>query len=609
MRIRKTIAALLTVLLLLSLSTAPMYSSAIVTADSGKLEALPGNTQSSSPDFSMAWLDNIVIRDSTNSFLASKIVPKPDYPYSHTYGEFIREVDKYALINDVNEETVGEAYREVADMLYYVVTALGMTDDISTMERYLSDYGIILPQELSADDTAKVAVVYAALKYNAIYVLYGKEVTLPKGISLDAAEIAILSELTGVFIPSGVDTFNGFAVQAVKSYVQDFDGIPISQNPSNAEVFHWSKVLTASSNNYQVPLTPYEQTTQAQRDYVDYAYYASIFNTIYDVQINPAKLAVADASSDSLAVQKAILTAMLDSKGAAYSTGATCEELFNLACQNGCFMLEEEFYSDVFNYDVYVASDCTRLWFTPFALASQLGGNDKNVTIYLEDKVMTPNSTSFASIDPSQFGQKVHMRVDYREGTMNDDSVTYVFNIVRTADKGTAATTDNNLVSDLQGMVNGIIPADSEKAHAIADGVFGAVGTKIEEMPTLDGSAFTANYAAEYATTYGNGYNGEADQAGNGVDFGYLGSLIDGTYASDETAVASNPLDGASKDDTQKSFVSRGVEAIKENPEIMAAPTGIIALGGLVGYFWNKKRKDSLVPEIEETTENGEDLD
>ena len=123
----------------------------------------------------------------------------------------------------------------------------------------------------------------------------------------------------------------GLAVQAAKSHVEEFPEIPISENPSNSEVFHWSKVLTAASNDYEVPMTTYDQTSAAQREYVDYAYYASIFDKIYDdIHVNPTKLAAADMSGDSLAVQKVVLGAMLDSKGVAYAPEASCQQLFEL---------------------------------------------------------------------------------------------------------------------------------------------------------------------------------------------------------------------------------------------------------------------------------------
>ena len=88
MKIKKILSLLAAVIILMTSTVLPFTSSAIVTADSGVLKVLPGNTQSSSPAYSLAWLDNIVIRDDAMAIAQARIVPKGEYPYSHTYGEF-----------------------------------------------------------------------------------------------------------------------------------------------------------------------------------------------------------------------------------------------------------------------------------------------------------------------------------------------------------------------------------------------------------------------------------------------------------------------------------------------------------------------------------------
>ena len=286
---KKVLSVILALAMLLAMT--PVFAFAAVTLVNGVPTQLLGNPQSSTPNYSMAWLDNVVIRDDATAVTTARLVPRASYPYSKTYAEFVEEVSQYAQINDVDETTVATAYDEAAQMLYYLVVALGMTDELPAMEAYLTEQGIALPENPQPDDTAKVAIVYAALRYNAIYALYGKEVTFAKGITLDQAEIAIMAELTNVFLPSGVDSMTGFAVQAMRTHVEEFNKVPISADPSNSEVFHWVKILTAAGNDYAVPLTPYAEATSGQKAYVDYAYYASIFTTVYDVSINPVRLA------------------------------------------------------------------------------------------------------------------------------------------------------------------------------------------------------------------------------------------------------------------------------------------------------------------------------
>ncbi|MBO5184616.1 MAG: hypothetical protein J6D79_02635, partial [Clostridia bacterium] len=257
MKIKRLCSFLLVLLILAGLACAPFYASASVTANSGKLQILPGHPRSASPVYSKAWLDNIVIRDSASAVTVARLVPKDAYPYSHTFDEFVTEVNNYSVLNLINEKTVSSAYDDVITVMYYMVTALGMTGDSASMKKYIRSKGITIPPLETAEDEIKIAVVYAALKYDAVYTLYNKKVTFPQGISLDGAICVILAALTGTFLPSGVDTLSGFAVNSVKTYISQFDSLPVSNNPGNDEIFHWAKVITASANDYTVPVEAY----------------------------------------------------------------------------------------------------------------------------------------------------------------------------------------------------------------------------------------------------------------------------------------------------------------------------------------------------------------
>ena len=589
MKLKKPFLAFVLIVLIGCFALTPMLASASVTVANGSLEVLPGNPQSSSPSYSKAWLDTVVIRDGSTALTACKPTPTPDYPYSKTYEEFVTEVDRYDLLHDLNETNVGNAYGELADAFYYMVTAMGMTDKQPQMKAYLTDYGISVPTNPTATEEAEIAGVYAALKYNAPYVLYEKEVSLPKGTTLEGAEVALMSELMGVFLPSGVNTVNGLAVQAAKTHVEEFPDLPISENPSNSEVFHWSKVLTAASNDYEVPLTPYEQASAAQREYVDYAYYASIFDTIYDIHISPARLAVAAESADPLAVQKVILTSMLDGKEVAYASDASCQQLFDAACAAGCFELEQEFYSDVFSYDLLVPAACTQLWFTPFALASQLGGSNDDVTLFLNGKELKPSGTTYVTLDPDRISQEVQLVSRYDDGFHPAEQVTYRFNVVRAE-----GAVGSDLADEFQTMLDRVSATEGENTEKLVDQV-AAYAAQEPQGSIFHTMAQTPVLSGDVLTTYGDVQSGEQTADGNNADYSFLGQLIDETYPEDETAVSKSLLDDLTQEDEShaSSLVVRTGQAIMEHPQIVAAPTGIIALGGLLGYFFSRKRKSS----------------
>lgn len=589
LKIKKLLSLLAAILIFMTSVVLPFTSSAIVTADSGVLKSLPGNTQSRSPAYSLAWLDNLVIRDDAMAIAQSRIVPKGEYPYSHTYGEFIREVDNYRLLEGLNEQTVEDGYEAVVNALFYVVTACGMTINEDGMKNYLIKKGVSLPVGMTGTEKTKAAVVYAAMRYDAIYVLYNKKVSFPKGVTLDGAITIILAELLGSDLPSGINTVLGFGMYNLKNYVSEFEQIPLSDNPTNSEIFHWVKIITAAENDYMVPLTRYDEATQAQMEYVDFAYYASIFDTLYDIHISPAALAVAETQGAATETARLILITMLNEKGVSYESDATCEELFDLACKNGCFLLEEEFYSDIFEYDVYVDNNCEKLWFTPFALADQLDGDNKYVKIYLADKTMSHSSTSFAALNPGKKKEVVTMLVDYNDNNGNHESVTYTFNVIKYDKTAEDSTAQNDIVANIQNQVGAVIPQSNETLNQVVNNVFDAIDNQVTP-PTSDKSEATDKKTSDnegnVLSTYS--YTTSDKSAITSAKPDYLQQLLDETYATDPGV---GSVITTVQQTTESSLAQRAVTAVKENPEVVAAPTSILAVGLLAGYMFNVRKK------------------
>lgn len=555
----------------------------------------PGNVRWSNPDYNYAWLDNMIIRDDPMAATQAHIIPKPtDYPYSTTYERFMEESGNYTELITLDKESVTSAYDEIINVMYYLVVAMGMTDDIDVMKSYLTEQGIRLPANTTPDENAEIAVVYAAIKYDAVYTLYNKHVEFPVGTTLDGAVVTIVSALTGTVVPSGVDNLAGYAVFCTKTYVTSFEGLPVSTNPSEAEIFHWAKVITAAtSGDYKVPVEVYSETTQAQKEYVDYAYYASILSNIYDVKIDPIKLVLAMQNGDPHSVQKLILKTMLDEKNVEYASNETTQKLFDMACKNGCFLLEEEFYTDVLRYDIEVAQDCTKIWFTPFPLSGLLeNGSDEYLSITLAGSPVAPSSTTGVVLDPAKAKETVYMEVYYNAPDRQDTAV-YEFNIIKNAALNNERNpeTQNDMIAEVEKYVNSIAPVDNDKAQTVIDGVFQSIDS---------GTQNSGSSGEGILTTYGNVDSADGTVAtvptkDDGFDFEYLDELLDGVYDTDEfgNIITTAGFDYEVSTTDEDSFIAKTVETVKEKPEIVVAPTGLIAVGAFAGYLMNKKHRDS----------------
>ena len=599
---KKTLSVFLAVLIFV-IAAFPLSASAVVVSLEDGLALNPGNTRNPNPVYNFAWLDQLFVRTDAMAVAPSVLTPTPaDNPYSHTYEEFIDECDRYITLSSLNEKSVNSVYSLLVEAVYYTVVAAGMTENFDAMCAILTDNGIILPDEVTNEDKMKVAVVFAAMQYNAIYVLYEKEAVLPAGITLDTALTIILGSLTGIDVHSGVNSVSGLGVQAVKQYLDDFDYIPLSDNPSTEELFYFLKVAVITENSDSVPMTKYSKVTADDKEYVNYKYFATILGSAYDIEIDPDVLYYAEKSGQSLAVQRVVLEAMLNGKSVAYSESYSVEKLFKLACKNGCFPLEQEFFSDILSYKLEVAPSCEKIWFTPITIGDQLnGGNKEPISIYIQGKSVAPGSTTFADLDTSKSEETLFLEVNYTEGAKKDVAL-YEFRIIKNPalESETKAT---DVVGQVQEMVNGLIPTDNEKASQIVESVFSGINEGVSQTDVQ-------GYVGNILSTYANEFSLVAGSATTGVyNTDYLGELLEGMYETDADGniitTKTYTVTTEEAENENGGFIQQVTQTVAENPEIVAAPTGLIALGGLLGFMMNKKHKDSLRfdDEAEEETE------
>ncbi len=615
----KKISALILVLIMLWAVALPALASpleAFYTADININN--PGNPRADKPVYSYSWLDNIIVRSDPSAVTSAAYTPIPDdYAYERTFEEFVSDVNNYSLLFKLDEETVGGAYYEVSSLIYYAVTAMGFTTDYQTMCDYIQSQGISLSRNNAADNAMAVAVVYAALKYNAVYVLYEKNVELPVGTTVDQALIAILAALVGVTLPSGIDSYSGFGVLTIKNYVEQFNQLPISENPEVDEVFHWAKVITASENGYEVPVATFAEATRAQKEYVDYLYYASIINTLYDINVNPVYLVIAMQSSEDNALQRFILKSMLDEKQIAYTDSMTCEELFDLACKNGYFALEDDFYTDIFKYRLTVPASCEKVWFTPFSLASQLeGGNDAYLKIYLNGTEMAPNTTVSADLNTSKAQETVELKSVYDDGVNPKEETVYTFVIIKDSSAGAdKPVAENDMVGQVEQFVGTIIPNSNTVGNEKVDQIFNSIDNAVSQAASDIAENLLTTYGTEQttykieSTTYAVSTTAATTASADRFDFNYLEQLIDGMYVTDADGniVTTKSLFDGEDDGTEENFIEKAVQTVKESPEVVAVPSSLLAAFGFVGYFTTKKHRDSNAMEMSEEEENAEE--
>ncbi|MBR5437306.1 MAG: hypothetical protein IKV21_00160 [Clostridia bacterium] len=591
---KKTAAVFLALLMLLTM-TFPMSACAVVVSLEDGLAINPGNTRNNNPVYNFAWLDQLFVRTDASAVVPAELTPTPsDYPYEITYDEFVEECDRYIDLYSLDANSFDNIYSVLIEAVYYTVVAAGTTADFDGMCTTLSRNGILLPDEATKEDMMKIAIVYAAIEYNAIYAIYNKEVELPAGISLDAALTIILGELTGVHVPSDVETVSGLGVQAVKQYLGDYNYIPLSKNPTTDELFYFLKVVIITENEETVPLTPYNKVTAADKEYIDYTYFATVLGMAYDIPLDAEALYGAVNSDSPLAVHRLVLETMLNEKGVKYSDSYSVEKLFNLACKNGYFALEKEFFSDVLTYKLEVAPSCEKIWFTPITIGDQLnGGNQAPLTLYLQGVSVAPGSTTAAPLDTSKTEEVIYLEVNYSDAEKKDNAL-YEFTIIKNpALENTSSNT--GAVGQVQDFVNSMIPEDNEKASEIVSGIFEGVTSPSAQSDAAD---YMQDILSTYADTVSSAIGSSSDSGTTYYNADYLGQLLENIYETDANGnviTTKTYTVSADEESTQDvGFLQQVTQTVAENPEIVAAPTSLLALGGLLGFMMNKRHKDTL---------------
>lgn len=597
---KKASAFFLTILILLVLLM-PMASAVVVSFENG-LGFNPGNTRWLAPDYNYAWIDQLFVRDDSNSITLKELTPTPDdYAYGVKYEDFLEECDRYVDLFDLNAETVGDTYMQSIEAFYYVVVAMGFTDNVEYMSQVLIRNGIVIPDNPTAEEKMAIGVVYAAIENNAVYIVTGETLTFPYGISLEEALVMIASKLTKVELPEGVNTLSGLGAEAVKKYLEGYDemNIPLSKNPTDEELFYWLKAAVASNNGYDVPSDQYNQITKDDAEYVDYVYFSSVLESAYEVRIDPEKLLYAHRDTEPCGVHRLVLKTMLENKDVVFDESASTEKLFNLACKNGYFALEKEFFSDVLKYEIEVAPSCEKVWFTPITLGDQLNGGDKTaLTLFLQDNEIAPGSTTSAILDTAKSEETVRLEVIYNDGGRQESAV-YEFKIIKNPEleKKTEGTS-NDIVGQVQNFVDSVAP-DNEKADEVISGVFGAIDGISAQVPE--------EFAEDILSTYSTYVESAVEGVTGDYDFDYLEQLLSNVYETDVYGKVVTTKVYTTAQDTQEeetNVVQKVTQAVAENPEIVAAPTGLIALGGLVGFMMNKKHRGTeLFAEEEDESE------
>lgn len=576
MKSKRLLCFILTSMLLISACCGSFVSLASVYYENGQAKATPGQTKTYVPleDYNYAWIDDVVVRDSSSSVTALTLVPVTESPYSHTLDQFVEECNNYTSLFNASEEVLESTFVTSLKALYYSLIASGVITETNTVMRtYNEEHGIVYPFVESELTQMYTAIVYVSLKTDLYGAILDKQIEIPRGTTVEGAIVNILSSMCNMNVPANVNSLSSFTYLFAEDYVVDEKKYPVSDEPSETEVYYWVRLAAADNAGYSVPTdVPYSAVTAEQEEYVLYAYYASILTQRYEVMVDPLLLRAALLSGEKeKKVPELVLKAMLDEVSISYEKNETTESLFEKAKTEGFFDLEAEFYTDIYNYRVYVSPENEQVWFTSYLVADQLVDGDIDCAeTYINGNKVKNTSTTGVKLD-NDIETTVVIEVLYDDGERSDKA-TYTFVIEKNAN---AADVNGNLNIDIADPIDSVLDSLSGAADNYMTGV---------EIPTAP-------------TTKPNGSNTITTYPVNGIG---SGNKLE-TYPTDANGNVignSDALTTAKQEQTTVQVLDKSLtETVKENPEYVATPIGLLAVGASAGYIFFRRRKNELFAE------------
>lgn len=584
MKSKKLLSVFIAIFMFLFTCTAPLISFAAVFANDGDIEMCPGNTRAyiEKDKYNYAWLDSVILRDGSLAVTPLTVYPVSDYPYSLTYDEYITECNNYMELYKASDSAVQKTVIDTLKTVYYTLVSTGkITDSNQNMRAYNESYGIVYPFTESQFTDIYTLITYVCLNNNVYNVISGEDIDITRGTTIEGAVVKYLSAVCDMDLPSDVDSIPAFSYLFTEKYVIEDSEYPVSEDASEEEVYYWVKLQAAQKAGYDVPAsTRYEDLSSAQIEYVTYAYYASLLKTKYDVPIDPMRLKAALLSSDpSEKTPRLVLESMLEYVSVSYSDSESTAVLFEKAAKEGFFELENEFYTDIFNYNVFVPADCDKVWISCFPIADQLDdGNNEKVSIYVNGDLVKNNSTVPVKI--SNEGTTFVVRTSY-EG--KDDKASYSFTVTKTDD----ATNMNEAPSiDLSEPLDGL---SSSISNYISNA---ASGSSVYSATPAQGYTFNSVPLTTYSID-------ESSEESSPPVY----SVLD-TYPTDESGevlTTRDPLEISTENETEVSVLNGVANTVRDNPVVVAAPAGLLAIGASAGFMFYRRRKDDDMNESDIT--------
>ena len=402
-----------------------------------------------------SWLRKLIVKEnmlSVDGIVTEKAMhPVTKYPYITDAPCFAEEVNEYVEIYTLDEESQKAAYIYV----FQQIGALSIIADPEATDQskadWLREQGIIITEEDEKDPESilMISALYALWKNDFFYVLEGERITIPPGTKLEAALMMYMVAMGDddrsliAFVNKYFDITEIISLEDYIYYTCLFalytNGYINSREIATierSEAFRRLAIMSISNAGIAV------DANSATDEEIQIKYMAAMLGTQYNVTLDPDS--VFKANKNNTVPYYIIQRMAYEDKGLAISSAKyTYEQAFDIVLKKtNRFDLEKEFYSDIYEYSIYLDYFREAIYINPTPIDNGMITvkiNDEKVDLSQYAKIpLTAEPTQLLTVNVSSHGEKSQSttyRLNIYQGIENapdDENVTGIVSNIGT---------------------------------------------------------------------------------------------------------------------------------------------------------------------------------
>lgn len=314
-----------------------------------------------------SWLRKLDVKEDMLSteglFSPEVLIPVCNYPYNMDAPNFKSQVAEYVDLYSLDETTQRAAYLYLLEQ----IGVLSVFVDVDTTEedkaQWLRDNGIIVTAEDEKDPEKRIMIIslYAMMRNDLYYVIKGQHLTIPQGTALEQAIVIYLVALSGEepTLKNFIEKYFGREeILTLDDYIYYTSLITLYTTGyiSPAEVVTipkeevYRRVAIMTIRKYGIAVDADTATTEE----IHQKYLTAMLGTQYRVTLDPS--ALKKAANEGIIPFYILQRMAYEDAGITISqTRYTYEQSFDIVRNRTTrFNLENEFYSDITEYNIYL---------------------------------------------------------------------------------------------------------------------------------------------------------------------------------------------------------------------------------------------------------------